>query len=835
MPLPAGAVAFATAKHVALHLATTENLYTLSSASLAYILTRLAYHHMIPDWIKHDVAMKHMIMSKNNKSLIVQENNNNDKNELTNLSSIIEKLQGLAMNASHNMTTNQIQSVPYSNAAFLLYIQLVVQINTIHKKRVGPTALNTPSFRSSLLSNTTTTAKNEITFNTQDQADTTTTTTILPEESSSMIWQSEMKQAAEGIKNSFTKETTNSNHTFEHEATGSDHPYTILQLLDFAILAYENDINKLQEQLNERHPDKKFVIVQHHMMDNTSTTNNTNCRRPGYVGHYIAICDQTQTMVIGIKGTSTLEDLLMDCCGRAVTYIRQLDVIDPYEETRIEVCAKQPHHIIFHNNNNNNTSNKRSNNNNSPIRSSVNSNIIRSGNKQEEVKNDDGRISSSSEGEEFGFEIISGHERIWIEQDTTLSSTPAVGNNDNNDDNNIIKIHDDADDNDYWMKKLNNSNYNNKDMNQEYYYNNDQQESNCIRCHEGILIATKRLANKVQKNVEYYVIEKNYQLLICGHSLGAGAASLLGIVLRERLPSLVSYNNNTTTTTTPSPFSSTSTSTDNKESINTSIQQQQQKERIRVYAFAPPPVVDYDTSISSSSYITSFVNDCDIIPRSSLANLLVFMDILNNTIYNKMIYNNIIPNTVSGTISFIQKLSKGSNDNEFLLSYNEIQLAILNAMNKLELRHRDHLFIPGKVILMMSDNDNNDNDNTNDNDINVNSHTSNNPQSLPSFNDDQNKEMDGVTNEVSSSNKKPEQNQNEEQQPMSSNTTGEITTVDNNINKNNNNMKWIVTDCSESVVRFFELHSFQFMTDHLTSSYENSLQSIINIQSSTSS
>ena len=32
----------------------------------------------------------------------------------------------------------------------------------------------------------------------------------------------------------------------------------------------------------------------------------------------MAINQTTQTMLIGIKGTSTLEELLTDCCGRAV-------------------------------------------------------------------------------------------------------------------------------------------------------------------------------------------------------------------------------------------------------------------------------------------------------------------------------------------------------------------------------------------------------------------------------------------------------------------------------------------------------------------------------------
>jgi hypothetical protein len=41
---------------------------------------------------------------------------------------------------------------------------------------------------------------------------------------------------------------------------------------------------------------------------------------PGSVAHYIALNKTTKEAVIGVKGTSSLEDLLTDCCGVAVDY-----------------------------------------------------------------------------------------------------------------------------------------------------------------------------------------------------------------------------------------------------------------------------------------------------------------------------------------------------------------------------------------------------------------------------------------------------------------------------------------------------------------------------------
>lgn len=751
MPIPVVALPAAsscialTAKQVAIHVATTENAYAVTSASLAYALTRFAYHYMIPKWIQQDVAVKDFMKPPSQRSIPSDADDHHDEHELTNLSSIIEKLQALAMNASHNMTTNEIQSIPYTNAALLLYIQLIIQIRTLQNKRVGPTIypISFPC-RSSKVDRTIPLFPHE-------------SSTVLGESSTTLEKKAHIKQPDEKAA---------MRHQFEYEAmcSNSDCPYSILQLLDFAILAHENDVNRLREQLNERYGQDVMTIIQHQVNDTQWD------RRPGCIGHYIAVYHTTKTMIIGIKGTSTLEDLLLDCCGRAITYIRQLDVMDASEETRIEVFARQSHPIILEDG----------------VYGSSHHQISgdqkpQSFLKENEIQN---HGSSSNHHEEVGVEVLCEHERIWIEQE------------------NITSIDDEYNMNPYFVIGL----------------HQNHQESNCIRCHEGILIATKRLANKVQKKVEYYVLENNYQLIICGHSLGAGAAALLGIVLRERLPSLKSYQSTTDCT---SPSVSSSCRHPNTIPTDSTLQQQRQKERIRVYAFAPPPVVDYDTSISSSSYITSFVNDCDIIPRCSLANLLVFIDVLNNTIYHRMNNRGFIPDTVSGTISFIQKLSKGSNDPDLLFSYDEIQLAIVSAMNKLQVRHRDHLFIPGKVIYMMSA----DHDHMSSS---LDCHENNHGRSAFSSSSKRNDEEvnDATTN----------WEDKHDIQPTPTNTQPEnMKGSKNNSNLEDNNtahtnIQWMVTDCSDSALRFFTLDSFQFMTDHLTSSYETTIQTLINFK-----
>lgn len=59
-----------------------------------------------------------------------------------------------------------------------------------------------------------------------------------------------------------------------------------------------------------------------------------------------------------------------------------------------------------------------------------------------------------------------------------------------------------------------------------------------IYCHEGIFLAAHRLAADVEVLVEELLLPNDYKLLMTGHSLGAGVAALLGVLLRSRFPAL---------------------------------------------------------------------------------------------------------------------------------------------------------------------------------------------------------------------------------------------------------------------------------------------------------
>ena len=61
---------------------------------------------------------------------------------------------------------------------------------------------------------------------------------------------------------------------------------------------------------------------------------------PGYLGHYIALHSGSKKCVIGVKGTSNLEDMLTDCCGLGVEETLQ-DGTKIYCHEGIYISAKR--------------------------------------------------------------------------------------------------------------------------------------------------------------------------------------------------------------------------------------------------------------------------------------------------------------------------------------------------------------------------------------------------------------------------------------------------------------------------------------------------------------
>lgn len=485
-------LSLAASKQAALSAAGSVDAYTASSAALAYVLARLAWNR-VPEWIKEDVAVRNLLPTREEPGSSTRQN---VAMELSNLTSVIEKLHALLVSGSEKLSSSESEPVPFLHASVLAYVQLATQLHKLYPEDRNQWYCNAGEF------------------------------------------------VSKGYIDRNSKRENNRLDTA-----------SLKEYLDFAIWAYATDTKVLQEWLGT-----EFYILQYNTLI-------SGVVRPGHVGHYVAVSEARKLVVIGVRGTSTLEDLLTDCCGRAVSYSGCKDYTnrhyDEAHHSRVEVCAAQPN-----------------------------------------------RVQTDEEGE---IEVVSGHEQIWVE--------------DQHDDNGQYSI----------------------------------------RCHEGILICATRLANEIQATIEKLVIDDGYSLLLCGHSLGAGVASLVAIILRSRLPALVDGQKTT---------------------------------MIKVIAFAPPPVLDHDSAIAASSYMTSIVNNSDIIPRSSLSNLAVFLEFLRS-VSVRLEERGLAPTSPSAVAALIRKLtSVAIDENELLMTLDEVRSAIHEAHSRIELRDPDHLYIPGQVLIM---------------------------------------------------------------------------------------------------------------------------------------
>lgn len=314
------------------------------------------------------------------------------------------------------------------------------------------------------------------------------------------------------------------------------------ECLAWSVAAYETDTDVLQQQL------PSVVVLDHNALTE---------RAPGHVGYYIAVDDIHRRLVVAVRGTASLEEVVTDCCGGAVAWNDDDDEWD-----RVEVVAAQPPRAV-----------------------------------------------ECSDGVEVE---APREERVWWD------GTAAT---------------------------------------EEY----------AVRCHEGILVCAQRLVQRIRHTIEGYVVGRGYSLLLCGHSLGAGVATLTGMILRSQIPILVD-----------------------------------EPDRLQVVAFAPPPVLDHDSAVAASAFTVSLVNQSDLIPRLSLVNLTVFVEFLR-TISERLQEAGLAPQCPSSALAFFRKLTQPMStvkEDDLLLSLEEFNLAFSEAEQRVRLRDPDHLFVAGRVYFM---------------------------------------------------------------------------------------------------------------------------------------
>ncbi len=204
-----------------------------------------------------------------------------------------------------------------------------------------------------------------------------------------------------------------------------------------------------------------------------------------------------------------------------------------------------------------------------------------------------------------------------------------------------------------------------------------------IRAHEGILLSSQRLADDLQPLVEKLLFPQGYQIVIVGHSLGAAAAALLAVLLQSRIPGLR-----------PSP---------------------EQSKKLHVYAFASPPNLDLQSASACESFVTTIVNNCDVIPRCNVGPVLVTVELL------KVIHERLVRlqqkgdktesrhlSSLSSAWKYFQqrnirsKRSSTKVEESMLMTPKELREAIDAALEKVGFNEddEDQLYVSGTVILM---------------------------------------------------------------------------------------------------------------------------------------
>eukprot|EP00535_Pseudo-nitzschia_heimii_P000871 CAMPEP_0197186596 /NCGR_PEP_ID=MMETSP1423-20130617/14221_1 /TAXON_ID=476441 /ORGANISM="Pseudo-nitzschia heimii, Strain UNC1101" /LENGTH=581 /DNA_ID=CAMNT_0042637951 /DNA_START=104 /DNA_END=1849 /DNA_ORIENTATION=+ len=194
------------------------------------------------------------------------------------------------------------------------------------------------------------------------------------------------------------------------------------------------------------------------------------------------------------------------------------------------------------------------------------------------------------------------------------------------------------------------------------FEDHDDDGDNFIRCHEGILISARNAMDEIEPDL-LPLIESGHRVVFCGHSLGAGTAVLATTLLRSRFPEFFS---------TP--------------------------ERVHAYAFGAPPVLDHDSAIAARAYCTTVVNNADLISRLNITNLAVALACLRR-IQAKLVERELCPICPVTSVAFLNKIAEGIGGTP-LMTPSELNETIHEAHGNLALRKPEHLFVPGRVLLV---------------------------------------------------------------------------------------------------------------------------------------
>lgn len=169
------------------------------------------------------------------------------------------------------------------------------------------------------------------------------------------------------------------------------------------------------------------------------------------------------------------------------------------------------------------------------------------------------------------------------------------------------------------------------------------------------------VADDLQDFLENLVISKNYRVVITGHSLGAGTACLLGLLLSSRIPSLQKHG------------------------------------KLQVVAFATPAVLNYTACKACMPFTTSVVNNTDMVPRMSISNLLTMNRGLVE-VNRRLEIKGLSPDSLKKAYRYAQDLCKL--DEDTLMTVDELNEFFVEIHENDSLTEEHDLYVPGRVVAL---------------------------------------------------------------------------------------------------------------------------------------
>ena len=185
-----------------------------------------------------------------------------------------------------------------------------------------------------------------------------------------------------------------------------------------------------------------------------------------------------------------------------------------------------------------------------------------------------------------------------------------------------------------------------------------------VRWHEGMYTAAKMLLDDTVHLIEEFFLPAGYSVVVTGHSLGAGAACLLGVLLRNAIPVF-----------------------------------QKDKKRLRVYAFATPACLGLDACRGCMDFVTSVVNNTDCVPRVSVSSMRVlhrFFMHVSELLQKK----GLDPTDWEKTQKFLADIMVV--DDDLLMTPTQYETTAERVLTEEEpfLQKDFAIFVPGKVVVM---------------------------------------------------------------------------------------------------------------------------------------